>query len=122
MSRFNFKRKWDFADPNTLVTRDDLDDPNNAYMQNLKELLGSVPPADLLVLGTTSTTAKRGDYAPAMDDAPAGTFFRAPLTPGVTNTDPNMARPHSRPDIFFLWKSTVQPAQMLPGDEWDMPA
>ncbi len=70
-----------------------------------------------LALGTTSTTAKAGNYAPTLADIPAGSILAAPLD-GSVNTTAGTARPSSRADIFFRWRSTVQPTNMLTGDEW----
>lgn len=52
-----------------------------------------------------------------LDNAVAGSLFACPIN-GSVSTDANLARPSSRTDIFFRWHSTVQPANMLAGDEW----
>lgn len=70
-----------------------------------------------LALGTTGSTAKAGNYAPTLADIPAGLILVAPLD-GSVNTNAGLARPSSRTDIFFRWRSTVQPTNMLTGDEW----
>lgn len=70
-----------------------------------------------LAIGTTGTTAKVGNYAPTLADIPAGSILAAPLD-GSVNTSAGLARPSSRTDIFFRWRSTVQPTNMLTGDEW----
>lgn len=70
-----------------------------------------------LALGTTGSTAKAGNYAPTLADIPAGSILAAPLD-GSVNTVAGTARPSARTDIFFRWRSTVQPTNMLTGDEW----
>lgn len=54
-------------------------------------------------------------------NAAPGAMFLAPVN-GTVTTNAALARPSARTDIFFLWNSTVQPANMLPGDKWDVPS
>lgn len=55
--------------------------------------------------------------SPTLATMPAGSMLVAPLD-GTVNTNANMARPSARTDIFFRWRSTVQPNNMISGDEW----
>ena len=47
----------------------------------------------------------------------AGSMLVAPLN-GSVNTSASTARPSARTDIFFRWRSTVAPTNMITGDEW----
>lgn len=67
----------------------------------------------LLAIGTTSDTAKRGDYTPSIADLPAGTT----MTAVFDTTWP--ARPTNRTDIVVLWLGgTEAPSNALTNDLW----
>jgi hypothetical protein len=65
-----------------------------------------------LALGSTSTTAKSGDYAPSFSDLPAGITLTV-----QQNADGSWpARPTSRTDVVVQWKGTgVDPAIVSSG-------
>jgi hypothetical protein len=66
-----------------------------------------------LALGTTSSTAKAGDYTPPVADLPAGAVLY------VTNTDGTQARGTARTDVRIFWLGgTVPPANAIIGDVW----
>lgn len=52
-----------------------------------------------------------------MTGVAAGAMLVCPLD-GSVNTSSTAARPSARTDIFFRWRSTVQPTNMITGDEW----
>jgi hypothetical protein len=54
--------------------------------------------SDGLALGTTSATAKAGDYKPTTADLPTGSVFAASKISGAWQ-----ARPTSRTDVTVLW-------------------
>lgn len=67
-----------------------------------------------LALGTTSSTAKAGDYKPPVADLPAGSVLRV-LSPAT-------ARPTDRTDVTVWWIGyAAQPANAIVGDVWDEP-
>jgi len=53
----------------------------------------------------------------ALADVAAGSMLVAPMD-GSVNTSVSTARPSTRTDIFFRWRSTVAPTNMITGDEW----
>lgn len=66
-----------------------------------------------LTLGTTSSTAKAGDYTPSVADLPAGAVLY------VTNVDGTQARGTARTDVRVFWiGGAVPPTNAILGDVW----
>ena len=42
MVRMNFRRKWDFSDPNILLSRDDFDDPDKQVRAAIDHLVAGL--------------------------------------------------------------------------------
>ena len=60
-----------------------------------------------------------GITANTLANAAPGTYFACPIDGSVTTSSATL-RPSTRTDIFFIWNTTVQPANDLNGDKIDL--